>query len=219
MHFLAILLIFSPTCLPTPDIPQMLVLYYSSDPSLPWPPEGTAHSAPHSQWPGHKEQLAKHQPRQKVDVAYKKGFPSAQDFYTNFVERGVPVIFSHALDSQDYDFLRLETLNTSGRAALTFAQVSSFTAKDKQVKSIRSFTNKMMSKTFYVSDILHNNYKRVFKLPPCLQCSYLVDLLVETSHVLMGHVYPLPLKQVTLSTVIKASVIMFRLLLRSCIAR
>jgi len=195
LHVFTILLIFSHTSLPSTDIPQMQVLYYSSDPSLPWPPTSTASSAPPSQWPGHKEQLAKHHPRVKVDVAYKKGFPSAQDFYTNFVERGRPVIFSNAVDNKDYEFLSLQRLNTSGRAALSFLQVSSFTAKEKQEESIWSFTNKMMSKPFYVSDNLHNNYKNIFKLPPCLQCSYLVDLLVETRHVLMGHVYPLPLKQ------------------------
>ena len=189
-------MIYSPTCLPTTDIPQMEVLSYSSDSTLPWPPEGTAENDPPAKWPGHKEQLGKRHPRIKVDVAYKKGFPSAQDFYTNFVERKSPVVFSHAVDNKDYDFLSLEKLNSSGRAALSFVKISSFRAKDKEVNSVRNFVNTMMSKTFYVSDSLHNNYKSIFKLPACLQCSYLVDLLVETSHILMGHVYPLPVKQV-----------------------
>ena len=36
------------------DIPQMQVLYYSSDPAVKWPPESGGRV-------GHKEQLAKHQ--------------------------------------------------------------------------------------------------------------------------------------------------------------
>ena len=105
-------------------------------------------------------------------------------------------MFSHAVDNKDYDFLSLEKLNSSGRAALSFVNISSFRAKEKEANSVRNFVNTMMSKTFYVSDSLHKNYKSIFKLPACLQCSYLVDLLVETSHILMGHVYPLPVKQV-----------------------
>ena len=181
-----------------PDIPQMEVLYDSSDPSIPWPPKGVSDKDSPAHWPGHMEQLAKKHSRKKVEVAYTKGFPSAQDFYTNFVERKRPVIFSHAVDNNDYDFLSLKKINSSGRAALSFVEISSFTGQEKEVDSIRNFAKKMMSKTFYVSDNLNSNYKNLFKLPACLQCTYLADLLAETSHILIGHAYPLPVKQVSL---------------------
>ena len=132
------------------DIPQMQVLYYSSDPAVKWPPESGDRV-------GHKEQLAKHQvhkyfsleaniffriifshqPRERLEVAYKKGFPGAGDFYSNFVERRRPVMFTNAVDNQDWDFLRLENLNTSARAALSFTDVSSFTSLDKEQDSLR----------------------------------------------------------------------------------
>ena len=70
------------------DIPQLEVLFHSSDPDVVWNPSDRL---------GHNQQLAKHHPRQKVDVAYKKGFPSATDFYSNFVERKRPVIFNLSL--------------------------------------------------------------------------------------------------------------------------
>ena len=80
------------------DIPQLEVLFHSSDPDIAWKPSDRL---------GHNQQLAKHQPRQKVDVAYKKGFPSAADFYSNFVERKRPVIFNEAVSGKDYEHLRL----------------------------------------------------------------------------------------------------------------
>ena len=70
-------------------------------------------------------------------MAYKKGFPGAGDFYSNFVERRRPVMFTNAVDNQDWDFLRLENLNTSARAALSFTDVSSFTSLDKEQDSLR----------------------------------------------------------------------------------
>ena len=70
-------------------------------------------------------------------MAYKKGFPGAGDFYSNFVERRRPVMFTNAVDNQDWDFLRLENLNTSARAALSFTDVSSFTSLEKEQDSLR----------------------------------------------------------------------------------
>ena len=78
-----------------------------------------------------------HQPRERLEVAYKKGFPGAGDFYSNFVERRRPVMFTNAVDNQDWDFLKLENLNTSARAALSFTDVSSFTSLDKEQDSLR----------------------------------------------------------------------------------
>ena len=109
------------------DIPQLEVLFHSSDPDIVWKPDDRL---------GHNQQLAKHHPRQKVDVAYKKGFPSAADFYSNFVERHKPVIFNEAVSGKDYEHLRLVNLNHSSRAALSYVDVSSFTSPDKQQESL-----------------------------------------------------------------------------------
>ena len=168
------------------DVPQMEVLFQSSDEAVPWPP-------PVLQSGG---QLAKHQPRRKVDVAYKKGFPSPSDFYTNFVERKRPVVFSEALADPQYDFLKLANLNTSSRAALSFSSVSRFTSQEKQTESLRNFVIRRSKEPHYLSENLHKNLKARTVLPACLQCSYLADLLFDTTHNIMGHVYPLPVKQV-----------------------
>ena len=117
------------------DIPQLQVLYHSSDADVLWPPPGVE-DQPHDQWPGHLEQLGKHHPRLKVNVAYKNGFPSAEDFYNNFVERKNPVVISKAVDNSDFDFLRLVNLNQSSRAALSFVDVLSFTSTEKQSDSL-----------------------------------------------------------------------------------
>ena len=115
------------------DIPQLEVLYYSSDPNLQWLPKKVAKL---SDLEAHGAQLGKFQPRQKVDVAYKKGFPSAEDFYRNFVERQNPVIFSHAVDIIDYEYLKLENLNKSSRAALSYVQLSSFINQEKEQENL-----------------------------------------------------------------------------------
>ena len=168
------------------DVPQLEVLFYSSDETLALHPGGLQS--------GH--QLAKYQPRRKVDVAYKKGFPSPSDFYTNFVERRRPVIFSSAVGTSQYDFLKLENLNTSSRAALSFTSVSSFTSQEKQTESIRNFVNQKMGEALYLSEHLHKNLKALTVLPECLQCSHLAHVLFDTTHSIVGHVYPLPVKQV-----------------------
>ena len=80
--------------------------------------------------------MAKYQPRQKIDVAYKKGFPNADDFYKNFVERKSPVIFSNAVDNADFDFLKISNLNRSSRAAVSYADMSSFTSQDKERQNL-----------------------------------------------------------------------------------
>ena len=194
--YLKIILLFCmlQACTRADDIPQMEVLFYSSDPDLGLPLDDFSASSP-AEWLGHQQQLAKYQSREKVDVAYKKGFPSAKDFYFNFVERKNPVIFSHAIDNKDYEFLTFGKLNSSGRTALSLVEISSFTSKEKETRTLQDFAKNLISKPFYVSGNLHDNLKRLFQLPACLQCSYLVDLLLETSHVLMGHAFPLPLKQ------------------------
>ena len=117
------------------DVPQLQVLYHSSEADVPWPPQGVENQ-PLNQWPGHLEQLGKHHPRVHVNVAYKHGFPSADDFYKNFVERKSPVIFSNAVDNSDYDFLKLVNLNQSSRAALSFVDVLSFTSTEKKSDSL-----------------------------------------------------------------------------------
>ena len=122
----------------------MQVLYYSSDPNIQWPPENTSPSP--SQMLGHMEQLGKYQPREKVEVAYKKGFPSAGDFYKNFVERQRPVIFANAVDNSDYNFLKLANLNQSTRAGLSFTDISSFTKIEKQPESLWHFINEKINK-------------------------------------------------------------------------
>ena len=70
------------------DVPQLEVLFYSSDEAQP-PFTSPLQSG---------EQLARNQARRKVEVAYKKGFPTPTDFYTNFVERRRPVVFSGAME-------------------------------------------------------------------------------------------------------------------------
>ena len=60
----------------------------------------------------------------------------------------------------------------------------------------RKFVSKNINETFYISDSLHKNYKSKVTLPPCLQCSKIVDKLYTTTHIILGTVYPLPLKQV-----------------------
>ena len=176
------------------EAPQMEVLFYSSDEASPWPPEAVE-SQPLSAWPGHGGQLGKFQPRKKVEVAYKKGFPTPADFYANFVLRARPVVFSSGLESQ-YDFLKLSLLNTSARAALSFTSVSSFTSQQKLRESIRNFVTDKMTEAYYLSENLHKNLKAKTLLPGCLQCSRLADLLFSTTHNIIGHVYPLPVKQV-----------------------
>ena len=176
------------------ETPQLEVLFYSSDETLPWPPGGLE-TQPILAWPGHGAQLGKFQPRRKVDVAYRKGFPTPADFYANFVLRQRPVVFSGGLESQ-YDFLKLSQLNSSARAALSFTSVSSFTSQQKLTESIRNFVTGKMTEAYYLSENMHKNLKAKTLLPGCLQCSYLVDLLFSTTHNIIGHVYPLPLKQV-----------------------
>ena len=179
------------------NVPQLEVLYYSSDPGIQWPPDKAAHSP--GDILGHMEQLGKYQPREKVDVAYKKGFPSAEDFYKNFVERQHPVIFSNAVDNSDYNFLKLVNLNQSARAALSLTDISSFTKLEKQQESLWQFLNDKVNKTFYMSEGLHKNLKAKTILPGCLQCKYLAEKLFVTTHTIIGHVYPLPIIQVKLS--------------------
>ena len=128
-------------------------------------------------------------------MAYKKGFPTPADFYANFVLRQRPVVFSGGLDSQ-YDFLQLSRLNTSVRAALSFTSVSSFTSQQQLRESIRNFVTGKMTEAYYLSEKMHKNLKAKTVLPGCLQCSYLADLLFSTTHNIIGHVYPLPVKQV-----------------------
>ena len=184
--------IFSFKCLE--NVPQMQVLYYSSDPNIQWPPEKTSSSP--GQMLGHMEQLGKFQPRDKVEVAYKKGFPSAGDFYKNFVERQRPVIFANAVDNSDFNFLKLANLNQSARAALSFTDISSFTKIEKQPESLWQFLNDKINKTYYMSEGLHKNLKAKTILPGCLQCKYLAEKLFVTTHTIIGHVYPLPTIQV-----------------------
>lgn len=179
----------------------MQVLYYSSDPNIQWPPEKT--SASPSQILGHMEQLGKYQPREKVEVAYKKGFPSAGDFYKNFVERQRPVIFANAVDNSNYNFLKLANLNQSSRAGLSFTDISSFTKIEKQPESLWHFINEKINKTYYMSEGLHKNLKAKTLLPGCLQCKYLAEKLFVTTHTIIGHVYPLPIIQVLLNQTIK----------------
>ena len=186
------------------EAPQMEVLFYSSDEALPWPPEAVE-AQPLPAWPGHGDQLGKFQPRRKVEVAYKKGFPTPADFYANFVERQRPVVFSGGLEEAQYDFLKLSHLNTSARAALSFASVSSFTSQEKLRESIRNFVTGKMTEAYYLSENMHKNLKAKTALPVCLQCSYLVDLLFSTTHNIIGHVYPLPLKQVLTLTALLVS--------------
>ena len=176
------------------EAPQMEVLFYSSDEAVPWPPEEIK-SRPLPAWPGQGEQLGKFQPRRKVEVAYRAGFPSPPDFYANFVRRQRPVVFS-GLEESHYDFLQLSRLNTSARAALSFSPVSSFTSGQKLTESIRNFLTDKMTGPYYLSEHLHKNLKAKTLLPGCLQCSRLVDLFVSTTHNIIGHVYPLPVKQV-----------------------
>ena len=176
------------------ETPQLEVLFYSSDETLPWPPGGLE-TQPIPAWPGHGAQLGKFQPRRKVDVAYRKGFPTPADFYANFVLRQRPVVFSGGLESQ-YDFLKLSQLNSSARAALSFTSVSSFTSQQKLIESIRNFVTGKMTEAYYLSENMHKNLKAKTLLPGCLQCSRLADLLFSTTHNIIGHVYPLPLKQV-----------------------
>ena len=168
------------------DVPQLEVLFYSSDEAQP-PSTSPLQSG---------EQLARNQARRKVEVAYKKGFPTPTDFYTNFVERRRPVVFSGAVADSQYEFLKLESLNISSRAALSFTSVSSFKSQEKLTESIRNFVNQKMGETYYLSERLHKNLKAKTILPACLQCSYLADLLFDTTHNILGHVYPLPMKQV-----------------------
>ena len=195
------------------ETPQMEVLFYSSDEAVPWPPE-TVESQPLPTWPGHGDQLGKFQTRRKVDVAYKKGFPTPPDFYANFVLRQRPVVFSSALESQ-YDFLKFSHLNTSARAALSFTSVSSFTSQQKLTDSIRNFLTGKMTEAYYLSENIHKNLKAKTPLPGCLQCSRLVDLFFSTTHNIIGHVYPLPLKQVlTLIIVSPLSSVLTSLLAR-----
>ena len=194
------------------ETPQMEVLFYSSDETVPWPPEDFK-SKPLSAWPGHGDQLGKFQPRRKVEVAYRQGFPTPADFYANFVLRQRPVVFSSVLESQ-YDFLKLSHLNTSARAALSFTSVSSFTSQQKLTESIRNFVTGKMTEAYYLSENLHKNLKAKTLLPGCLQCSRLVDLLFSTTHNIIGHVYPLPIKQVL--TLIIVSEVLTYLSLSPC---
>ena len=83
-------------------------------------------------------------------MAYKKGFPGAGDFYSNFVERRRPVMFTNAVDNQDWDFLKLQNLNTSARAALSFTDVSSFTSLDKEQDSLRYKTFDFNCQSWYI---------------------------------------------------------------------
>jgi len=89
----------------------------------------------------------------------------------------------------------LSQLNSSARAALSFTSVSSFTSQQKLTESIRNFVTGKMTEAYYLSENMHKNLKAKTLLPGCLQCSYLVDLLFSTTHNIIGHVYPLPLKQ------------------------
>ena len=173
------------------DIPQLELLFPSSNPDLAW----SSYDAV-SSYPGHNQQLAKHHPRRKVDVAYKRGFPSAADFYSNFVERKRPVVFSEAVSGKEYELLTLKNLNSSTRAALTFTDVSSFKLQEKEKDSLLNFVSSKINKTFYISESLHKNLKTRTILPECLQCSYLVEKLFTTTHTIIGHVFPLPIKQV-----------------------
>ncbi|XP_023334374.1 uncharacterized protein LOC111705903 [Eurytemora carolleeae] len=133
-------------------------------------------------------------PRIKVPSAYKKEFPGAADFYKNFVEPRLPVIFENAAGGLEADQLKLSNLNNSGLAALSFIEVSRFVEEEKDRRSLREFS-KHIHEEIYLQDNVNNNIKKFITLPRCLRCSYLTPHLVETRHVVIGRSFPLPLIQ------------------------
>ena len=69
------------------------------------------------------------------------------------------MIFANAVDNSDYNFLKLENLNQSTRAALSFTDISSFTKIEKKPESLWQFMNDKINKTYYMSEGLHKNLK------------------------------------------------------------
>ena len=88
-------LLASPLLIRSEDDPLagMKPLYESSDPNLPWPPEGkNFDSEDKNTWPGQGERLGASWPRIKVPEIEEN--PSAKEFFAEYVFKRKPVVMN-----------------------------------------------------------------------------------------------------------------------------
>ena len=110
----------------TAAAPKLESLYDSSDPLLPWPPEGASFEGDDvTAWPGHGRRFGEGWPRTKVAVLDE--IPGQEEFFAQHVAARRPVVidglFARMSDLGSRSFgidMRAEALRNSGRNGCFF---------------------------------------------------------------------------------------------------
>ena len=118
-------------------------LYPTSNPDIPWPPEGKDFSSPDPKdWPGSGERFGQSWPRQKVKVL--DFAPEPQDFFKDYVSMRKPVMFKGILEEmtvqKKYSFdMKSKSVVNNARSALAAIETQYTTKPDKTKMSFRDF--------------------------------------------------------------------------------
>ena len=200
MKFCLVLLFIFPSIICAfKKLPELESLYDSSDPDLPWPPEGQDFSGKQSEWPGQGTRFGKVWPRIKVEVLDDPTI-KFDSFNKKYLSQSKPVVIDglvpKMLERSQFKMDAKDLVDT-GRAAITFFDAKYIKKNEIERMSFREFLLSLQEeeKTYYVKTNLHKNFKTQLRFPDLLRCSDLMANLHDTQHNHYSHTVPLPIRE------------------------